>query len=872
MPISPICSLPLIDLSETRTISGDEISILSVGEKAYGLACLPRSWTLPFVVVSSRCISAYRSAATSREQQTLVQDLARSVQEAFSIIDENLTGNIYVRSSAVSESLQERGRYHSVQGSSDSLEIPLAQCLEKLTNDQDIRSEQVHLIVQIAVTPVSAKGHLSNERRCYKEDRDWLGEFEAASPIETSTFTVNLRNWRRIVSGDSTHLPLLCNLKPSISAVLATPASWAKHHNVRMHYEWVWNGKRLFIVQADEAKPQPGINPTKIHRFSEINTATYIPKCLKQITEDHAALYNKVRNVKTYLSLNLPTTNLYVLDDPAILDRLRLRDCPPDLIEDLEALVPNSLVIRTDLATDDQNLRQLLPRTNEVRCLNAALSFLQQTLNDLDNKGVTIPVAFIFHNYIPAVSSAFAYAAPGKRKVLIEALWGLPEGLYYNSHDKIEVDLGVSSISGEQESVKERFKIQCRPRFKMNFVAPDESGNWVPQRVSEPWDWKLSIKKDEWIRQIAYASKLIAEREGRALSVMWFVEVPSWASAVPVFPWYHEPFDFSLSNRSAQTRKKTPYDRSFTIHTKSDIDVLEREAAADHSSIRQVRIQPTETDLVRDKELLKKVGVLTKQIGAVIVLEGGMLSHAYYQLLQTNAPVEVVNPFEVSEDKREFNKLVRDKIPHRIHQGGESVRFARLAGDELLQVLRVKLVEEAYEALDASDQSAIVDELADVEEVINGILKQLKVSRRELTDRQRSKSSKAGRFDDGIVLLDTQSQKLGDADQVGSTLPLAFDDELRGSFEGTENEYWPPSPILNRWSDLREHQSANERLVSLVVSLVGDQWSAESPDIRLADGTKGVVRAKIHGQRQGGALRLEISIYSPSTQLSLFDD
>jgi len=98
--------------------------------------------------------------------------------------------------------------------------------------------------------------------------------------------------------------------------------------------------------------------------------------------------------------------------------------------------------------------------------------------------------------------------------------------------------------------------------------------------------------------------------------------------------------------------------------------------------------------------------------------------------MQTEAIVEVVYPFDTTEEKREFNKLVRDKIPGKIKQGGESVRVTQLVGDQLLRVLREKLVEEAYESLAASNHDEIVDELADVQEVIDGILKQLKVTRK----------------------------------------------------------------------------------------------------------------------------------------------
>src|SRR5262249_32079304 len=158
--------------------------------------------------------------------------------------------------------------------------------------------------------------------------------------------------------------------------------------------------------------------------------------------------------------------------------------------------------------------------------------------------------------------SAFSYAAPGQRKVWIEALWGLPEGLYYNAHDKIEVDTQSAAISRVTSDAVKKFGIVKRPRFKRYFVAPDTDGKWVVKTVAEPWDWRLSIQKDEWIRQIALDSRRIAEKENRSVSIMWFIGVPAWASPSPVFPWYHESFDLAEVGRPAASRRKTPFDLS----------------------------------------------------------------------------------------------------------------------------------------------------------------------------------------------------------------------------------------------------------------------------------------------------------------------
>src|SRR5690606_12268061 len=97
----------------------------------------------------------------------------------------------------------------------------------------------------------------------------------------------------------------------------------------------------------------------------------------------------------------------------------------------------SSLVIRTDIVSDDLSQKQLLPRTHEVRNFDEAKDWLIKNSSALLEKlSANSELAFIFHNFIPAEAAAFAFSAPGERKVQIEALWGIPEGLYYNSHDK----------------------------------------------------------------------------------------------------------------------------------------------------------------------------------------------------------------------------------------------------------------------------------------------------------------------------------------------------------------------------------------------------------------------------------------------------
>ena len=633
-----------------------------------------------------------------------------------------------VRSSGCAEGLEERGQLYSSPGTLAEVLQPLKVCLQKLLADPELSKGTIPLVVQKRVEPISAKGHLSNERFVSRENRDWLGEYEKQLSPTGKPFSINIRPWRnRIIIGEQTEKPLGCGLQLQISEILKIPAQWAYERGERIHFEWVWDEKRVYLVQADQERGSKGSDPSKIQGALPKVTAPFSPRCLKRINKSHARKYKKIRNVFTYIKLGLPSAALYVLDDQSVIAGLASGTVPPALESDLSELVKGALVIRTDISTRDKNASPMLPRTQTLFKLDDAIEWLKQNSAKMRSK-TQEGVAFIFHNFVPAESAVFALAAPGLRKVQIEALWGVPEGLYYNAHDKYVVDTRNPNGKDLLKSNIGKFDVQSKLHFKNFFVSPNEDGSWTTKAVKPPFDWRGSIKKAEWVKQIALHSRRIAEEERRSLSIMWFVGVPKQVCPAPIFPWYHEGYDGKNTNRARSQRTKTPFDEELIVRNMDDFQRLQQEALKPSSRVKRVKIQPNEDALLRDKELLEKIGKLAKKLDAVILMEGGVLSHPYYQLIKTGATVEVLHPFDDFEDKQEFHKLVRDKVPANIERGGEMVRTVEIARDDLLNALKEKLVEEGLEVLGATDQDAIVGELADVQEIIDTVLSKLSVS------------------------------------------------------------------------------------------------------------------------------------------------
>ena len=70
------------------------------------------------------------------------------------------------------------------------------------------------------------------------------------------------------------------------------------------------------------------------------------------------------------------------------------------------------------------------------------------------------------------------------------------------------------------------------------------------------------------------------------------------------------------------------------------------------------------------------------------------------------------------------------------------------------RALREKLVEEAYELLDAKDLGAVVGEIADIKEVIEALLQRLKASNQALNEQQTKKRRELGGGSHHSVLVE----------------------------------------------------------------------------------------------------------------------
>lgn len=103
-----------------------------------------------------------------------------------------------------------------------------------------------------------------------------------------------------------------------------------------------------------------------------------------------------------------------------------------------------------------------------------------------------------------------------------------------------------------------------------------------------------------------------------------------------------------------------------------------------------------------------------------------------------------------------YNKLVRDKIPEIIKNDGRVAHLEVVPEEEMIGLLMAKLAEESREleeAIDTGRQHLIIEECADVLEVLMAVRDRLKLKDSQIEKARLKKLGTNGGFEKGIRLL-----------------------------------------------------------------------------------------------------------------------
>ncbi len=109
---------------------------------------------------------------------------------------------------------------------------------------------------------------------------------------------------------------------------------------------------------------------------------------------------------------------------------------------------------------------------------------------------------------------------------------------------------------------------------------------------------------------------------------------------------------------------------------------------------------------------------------------------------------------------KEWNKLVRDKIPQNLAKKGINTQMSILQDEEYQKALNEKLLEEANEVVNSVTKEELTEEIADLMEVMESIIKNRNISLEEIKKVKEEKKATRGGFDDKVFLICTEEKEV----------------------------------------------------------------------------------------------------------------
>lgn len=709
----------------------------SVGGKSFGLLSYVEKQTLPFITIKSNLYDIW--CETPEKAINILSDVLKDVLDLFTSLD---IKSFIVRSSAKIETYKERGNYFSSKGNilPEYLQTTV---IDIWTQNKSICSEfegnTFAIIIQQYIQP-SLFGHLSNERRisrniniCLVEYYDRNGVFSVSKRFKTKT------------KNDDIDIYEVRNAKELKRNLEFLPYSFIQDTK-RFHIEWIWDGKKIWLVQCDlEEDSDLGTEPGNEWIKKTIISKREHFSVLKRLSSITNHKWSKTKCVQTFIDLKLPFGEIYILDNPNVLKDLANGVLSNELLDELEWLLEYPIVIRTDIDTSQEYARVLLPRTDSVFTIEETTDILIKQSKYFHSENIGYEdFCFLIHRFILSKSCALAFAKPNIPKTRIDSTWGIVDGLYYHPHDSFEV-----SITDE--------KIKKQIRCKSEYLDVKENGVWFSKKSGVNFDWKESLTKKELLN-IAHFTTKIADKLDTAVTVMFFVGIDCNTGYEKILPWFYTTDEITgSSEKFSDSIFSNDY---ILIETKDDLDEFKNKVLLENKK-HTIKLRPN-AEIIRDKKIVEEIATIAKENNIPVQLEGSILAHPYYILRKNGVKVKCVNYFDPQYSPKNFYKLVRDKIPVNIESKGENARIIKIEPKQLLRFLKEKAIEEALEFYWEKEEDSIIEELADLYEIIRSSCNVFSISINEIEKIADKKVQSKGDFSAGIILLNTTESSLID--------------------------------------------------------------------------------------------------------------
>ncbi|WP_339713814.1 nucleoside triphosphate pyrophosphohydrolase [uncultured Kriegella sp.] len=730
-------------LGSWETLDIKKLNVNFIGGKAMGLFSIPKKWTLPFLVFTK---NFYKSWTKNPDVENIINDFSNIDKEILIYFLRNIISNnsrIFIRSNSPFEDISLRGKYQSIIVS-NSIEN-ISEKISELLNSTN--SDPMFLILQECISP-GLPGHMSNERRISEKANRWMveisdqnQEFIVSKPL---FFDGNLT-----AKKEKDIFSALRKVGGSLNSI--------SKNGDRFHCEWVWDSKMVWVVQVDKSikKEIKNSATSKIERKEKPVPRKKKFKVLTHFTDTNAENWKKLRSPINFVRANLPVSDVYLLKGEDLNNQNQ--KIQKNIKEDLEKMCDNHpIVIRCDIAKTLERDDLLLPTSGSLINIDDILLFLNKVNRKFSEDGLkSSQWTFLISYLFSTKASALIHAFPNAQRIQIDALWGYPDGLLYYPHDT-----WYYYTESDKTKQKKDYKSVC--------LFPDDEG-WKPYKIVEPYDWNSVLNKKEAVTLGRWAINL-ANLIGHEIQLMAFVKLEDSNAVNGCLPWHYT--NLPVKQYSNSLRVLPDSNTIRTIDSWSNLMSLKNISS---DRIKGLLIMPSH-DLLRADDFLTECSQYAFENSIPLYFQGSLLGHAYYIMTKTGANVIPIAKSEPKENKITYNKLVRDKIPIIIKEAGGLARVRRLSKEEAIKLLSQKLIEEALEVWNAKNEQERLNEIADISEVMDSLIKFSKFNNEDVEKIKNKKIKKRGGFEDLIFLEETAIRPLKNIDNLEGRLPL-FNEE-----------------------------------------------------------------------------------------------
>ncbi len=494
-----------------------------------------------------------------------------------------------------------------------------------------------------ALVKRSTWGHLSNERRVSRRRTAWLVEEHAAGGLDPSH--------RMVTSRPALPVPLYASHRAELLDRLREVAAHLTAKSHLTHCEWVWDGRRVWIVQADEVIPRAGEADRYLGSQAIPTSEESALRLLRTLDQEEASRWSKLARRTVMQQLGIPVPPVHFLGGEVCRDLARHQSA---FEEDFAALSSDGsipVVLRCDLLRDaraaenaDEDESSLsLPTSEPLLETTAAVAFIQEVTAHFAAIGVE-PArwAILPAQLVPARASVMVQAHPGAQVVRLDALWGFPDGIGCLPHDTYLYRID-----------RESFSEACR--YKESCLLYGVDRGWYFATVGTPHDWG-HVLNDAEIRTAASWSRRIADTLQREVQLMVLARTDGVRGADGMRPWHYTdhtvppwapPVRWAPQRGAAEVRRPTDLERLRNANAR---------VSGMNARVSGIHFAPIVADR-RDTRFIRDVAALALELGVPVYFSGSVLGHTYYMLRSAGAHVVLVGVDSPEAEPNQYDKL-----------------------------------------------------------------------------------------------------------------------------------------------------------------------------------------------------------------------